>query len=105
MLLCSLRGLTDVKRSECHSSTPFQLSPIEFAIEQESDCQPLNDMLLISFCYSSFKLPFTALSKCSSESEVSIMCHGLLCHLLRDPEIPNTKCMGEFATLHQFRPF
>ena len=29
----------------------------------------------------------------------------LLCHLLHDPEMLNTKCMGEFATQHWFRPF
>ena len=33
------------------------------------------------------------------------MCRGLLRILLHDPKTLNTKCMGEFATPGQFRPF
>ena len=100
VLICFVSCSTNVSRvNGCQEVRILYLRrAIEFAIEQESDFQPQNYMLkfpLISFCYSSFKSPFTNLSP---ESEVSITCHGLLCHLLHDPKAPNTKCMGGFAT-------
>ena len=58
----------------------------------------MNLSILISFWYSSFKLLFTALSKSSCESEVSITCQGSLRHTLHayGSETPNTKCIGNF---------
>jgi len=84
------------------------ISAIHFAIEQESNFQPQNDMLkfpLISFYYSSFKSPFIALSKSGLISILLITCHGLLHHLLHGPETPNTKCIGKFATSVWFGNF
>jgi len=63
-----------LKTLECHQSIPFQISAIYFAIEQKSDFQLKNEapkFSLNSIYYSSFKLPFTALSNYSCIYHVS----------------------------------
>ena len=97
-----------VKTLECWLEFPFQMSAIHFPIEQESDFQPENDEPkhpLISFWYSSFKSIFTALSKSSRESEITITCHRLLHHILHGPKCPIQNVLGKFTKPPKFRPF
>ena len=86
-----------VKTSEYRLEFPFQMSFIHFLIEQESNFQPEPKRPLISFWYNSFKSLFTALSKSSHESEVTITCHQLLRRILHGPKCLIQNVLGKFS--------
>jgi len=98
LLICysnetKINGCQDI---EIAQSDSFKISAIHFVIKEVSDFQ-LNYLYLWVIL-----IPIHCSFRSDPESEMAIMCHGLLCLLLCAPEIPNTKFMLQRIILGNF---